>query len=284
MPVSEAVHTEPLHAEHLGRASRTYGSAADHYTRPSLAFWNRYGAETVARIGLRAGDAVLDLCSGAGASAIPAANAVGPQGRVLAVDAAGPLLELARERAAREGLANVEFRLGDASATELESGSFAAVICVFGVFFVPDMASFVAEMWRLVGPGGTLAITTWGPRLFEPGNSAFWDAVRSLEPALYKSFNPWDEITTPSALEDLLARGGVPRATTEAADGEQALSSPDDFWDVVLGSGYRATVDALGAEQRAALREAVIGVLREQAVTSIRTDVVFATATKPTAD
>jgi ubiquinone/menaquinone biosynthesis C-methylase UbiE len=34
------------------------------------------------------------------------------------------------------------------------------VICVFGVFFVPDMPAFVAEMWRLVRPGGTLAITT----------------------------------------------------------------------------------------------------------------------------
>jgi SAM-dependent methyltransferase len=275
---------DSLHAEHVVRASRTYGAAADHYTRPSLAFWNRYGAETVSRIGLGRGDAVLDLCSGAGASAIPAATAVGPEGRVIGVDVSGPLLELARERAARERLDNIDFRLGDATATGLESGSFAAVICVFGVFFVPDMASFVGEMWRLVRPGGTLAITTWGPRMFEPGNSAFWDGVHSLEPALYKSFNPWDEITTPSALEELLARGGVDHATAESARGEQALESPDDFWDVVLGSGYRATVDALGAEHRSSLREAVICVLRERGVTNIRTDVVFATATKPPAD
>jgi hypothetical protein len=68
-----------------------------------------------------------------------------------------------------------------------------------------------------------------------------------------------------------------------SAQGQQALSRPDDFWDVVLGSGYRATVDALGAEQRSSLREAVIASLRERSVTSIRTDVVFATATKPPA-
>jgi SAM-dependent methyltransferase len=231
----------------------------------------------VARIGLRPGDAVLDLCSGAGASAIPAANAVGPQGRVLGVDVTAPLLDLARERAAREGLANVEFRLGDATSTDLESCSFAALICVFGVFFVPDMASF-AEMWRLVSHGGTLAVTTWGPRLFEPGTACSGMPFAASSPLLYKSFNPWDVITTPSALEELLARGGVDHARAVTAEGEQALSSPDDFWDVVLGSGYRATVNALGAEQQAQLREAVTGVLRERGVTSIRTDVVFATA------
>ena len=53
---------------------------------------------------------------------------------------------------------------------------------------------------------------------------------------------------------------------------------------MVPGTGYRATVDALGAEQQALLREAVIGVLRERGVTSIRTDAVFATATKPPAE
>src|SRR5690349_1979412 len=47
-------------------------------------------------------------------------------------------------------------------------GSFDAVVCVFGVFFAPDMTAFAAGMWRLVRPGGMLAITTWGPGLFEP--------------------------------------------------------------------------------------------------------------------
>jgi hypothetical protein len=52
------------------------------------------------------------------------------------------------------------------------------------VFFVPDMAAFAAEMWRMVRPAGVLAITTWGPGLFEPANSVFWEAVREVEPSL----------------------------------------------------------------------------------------------------
>jgi SAM-dependent methyltransferase len=200
---------------------------------------------------------------------------------VLGVDLAEPLLALARQRAANLGLGNVSFRNCDATAAGLESGSFDAVVCVFGVFFAADMAAFVREMWRLVRSGGTLAITTWGPDWCEPGSSVFWESVRELEPSLFRAFNPWDEITTAPALADLLARAGVGGATVEATAGaHHPLDRADDFWDIVLGSGLRATVDALGDEQRGRLRERVMGELRSRRVTTLRNDVVFASAVR----
>jgi ubiquinone/menaquinone biosynthesis C-methylase UbiE len=272
--------TEPL-SEHARRVARIYGAAADHYGLASLGFWDRFGAATVSRLGLAAGASVLDLCCGAGASAIPAARAVGAAGHVLGIDAAGALLELARARAAREGLASVEFRQGDATRTGLPDGSFDAVVCVFGVFFAPDMAEFAAEMWRQVRPGGVLAITTWGPGLFEPANSHFWECVREIEPSLFKAFSPWDEITTPRARASLFSRAGVARPAVVAAPGEHHLDRPDSFWDIVLGSGYRATVDALSQKQRDRLHERLLSELRSRDVTALRTDVVFGTARRP---
>jgi SAM-dependent methyltransferase len=188
---------------------------------------------------------------------------------------------MARARAAREGLANIGFRSGDATRTGLPDGSFDAVICVFGVFFAPDMAGFVAEMWRLVRPGGVLAVTTWGPGLFEPANTAFWESVRDVEPSLFKAFNPWDEITTEAALTDLLSRGGVKHAAVKAAPARHHLDHPDRFWDIVLGSGYRATIDALSQEQRDLVRGRVLSQLQSDGITSLRTDVVFGTAERP---
>ena len=270
-------------SEQARRAARIYGAAADHYGLPPLSFWDRFGAATVSRLRLAAGASVLDLCCGAGASAIRSAHAVGPGGAVLGIDVAAPLLELARDRAAREGLANIEFRHGDASATGLPDGGFDAVVCVFGVFFAADMAAFVAEMWRLVRPGGVLAITTWGPGLFEPAISCFWEAVREVEPPLFKAFSPWDEITTPEALAGLFSRGGVPGPAVVAEAGQHQLGHPDRFWDIVLGSGYRATVDALGQEQRDRVRGWLLSELRSRAVTAVRTDVVFGTARRPRA-
>jgi len=273
--------TEEPASEHALRASRTYGAAADHYRRAALSFWDRFGAATVSRLRLAPGGTVLDLCCGAGASALTAARAVGPEGRVLGIDIAAPLLELARARAADEGLANVELRHGDATRTGLPGGGFDAVVCVFGVFFAPDMAAFVREMWRLTGPGGVLALTTWGPGLFEPANSLFWRCVGEEEPALYKAFNPWDEITTPAALAGLFSRAGVPDPAVAAAAGQHRLDHPDQFWDVVLGSGYRATVDALGPERRDRVRASLLADLRSREITSLRTDVVFGTAVRP---
>ena len=266
---------------HARRAACTYGAAADHYNLASLNFWDRFGTATVSRLPLTAGHTVLDLCCGAGASAIPAARVAGPEGRVLGIDVAEPLLEIARARAAREGLANIEFRYGDATRTALPDGTFDAVICVFGVFFAPDMAGFVAQMWRLVRPGGVLAITTWGPGLFEPANTAFWESVRHVEPSLFKAFNPWDEITTEAALADLLSRGGVKHPAVMATPGWHHLDHPDRFWDIVLGSGYRATIDALSQEQHDLVRRRVLSELQSGGITSLRTDVVFSTAQRP---
>jgi ubiquinone/menaquinone biosynthesis C-methylase UbiE len=266
---------QPL-SEHAYRAARAYGAAADHYGLASLGFWDRFGAATVTRLALAAGDRVLDLCCGAGASAIPAAHAVGPAGHVLGIDVAEPLLELARARATREGLDNAEFRHGDATRTGLLDSSFDAVVCVFGVFFAPDMRAFAAEMWRLVRPGGVLAITTWGPGLFEPANTHFWESVGEVEPSLVKAFNPWDEITTPAALADLFPCAAVPAVV--AASGQHHLDRPDSFWDIVLGSGYRATIDALGRDQRDQVRQRLLAELRSRSITTVRTDVIFGTA------
>lgn len=266
--------------DHAARAARAYGAAADHYLRPALGFWDRFGAATASRLPLEPGGQVLDLCCGAGASAIPAARAVGPTGHVVAVDVAAPLLDAARARAADEGLANIEFRLRDARSTGLPDASFDAVICVFGVFFAANMEAFTAEMWRLVRPGGSLALTTWGAGLFEPADRLFWDAVGELSPALYKAFNPWDEITTPTRLAGLFNRAGIDAVEVEAVPGQHRLDDPTDFWHIVLGSGYRATVEALEPEQRTLLRSTVLARLRGEAITTVRTDVVYGVAVR----
>jgi hypothetical protein len=73
----------------------------------------------------------------------------------------------------------------------------------------------------------------------------------------------------------------VARLAAVAVPGQHLLGHPEQFWDIVLGSGYRATVEALGQEQRDIVREHVISELSSAAVTAVRTDVVFGTAERP---
>jgi ubiquinone/menaquinone biosynthesis C-methylase UbiE len=265
----------------LGRAERVYSAAADHFTRPALSFWDRHGAETVRRAGIHAGDRVLDLCCGAGASVLPAARAVGATGSVVGVDIADPLLSLARQRLDVDGLTNTELIRTDATTTGFDDGSFDAVVCVFGVFFVDDMPGFVREMWRMVRPGGRLAVTTWGPGWLEPASGIFWECVRQVRPELHKAFNPWDEITAPDALTALLAEGGVTEAEAVPVAGRQRLDRPEDSWEMVLGSGLRATVDALGEAEGEAVRAAVLKGVRRTHVTEVGIDAIYARATRP---
>src|SRR4029077_14495800 len=191
------------------RVAATYNATADHFDDDPLAFRERVGQRTVARLRLRPGAAVLDVACGSGASALPAAERVGPSGSVLAIDLADRLLALGRAKAAARGFAHLAFRQANMQQVDAPADSFDAVICVFGIFFVSDMSSLVASLWRLVRPGGELAITPWGPRMFEPASALFWQAVQRERPDLYHAFNPWDRITDPEALRQVLREGGV---------------------------------------------------------------------------
>jgi hypothetical protein len=125
-----------------------------------------------------------------------------------------------------------------------------------------------------------MAITTWGPRVFEPGNSAFWEAVRNERPDLYKSFNPWDRIDDPASLAALLKEGGVSTDDVTAESGCQDLNAPEDFWTIVLGSGYRGTVEQLDSETRERVRLKTLDPLARQNVRSVETNAVYAIARK----
>jgi len=266
--------------EARAKATATYNAASDHYDGPALSFWDRYGRRTVERLSLQPGASVLDVCSGSGASALPAAERVAPDGRVLAVDLAVGLLDLARAKAERRGLSNIEFRVGDFEELGLPDNSFDAVICVFGIFFVPDMPRAVRELWRMVRPKGQLAITTWGPNFCEPANTIFWDTVRRERPDLYKGFNPWDRICDPLSVKTMLKEADVDITDVVAESGRQTLKAPDDWWAIVLGSGYRGTIEQLDPEARERVRQANLTSVQNSKIRAVETNVVYAVAKK----
>ena len=176
--------SDPLAAAKV-KAEKAYNAAAESFDAEPLAFWVRYGRRTVERLSLHRGAHVLDVCCGTGASALPAAQAVGPEGKVIAVDLADELLKLGQAKAQTAGLQCVEFRRGDMTGLGFPDHHFNAVVCVFGIFFVPDMETQVAELWRMVRPSGRLAITTWGSRFWGPAYELWLEAVRRVRPDLY---------------------------------------------------------------------------------------------------
>ena len=262
------------------RTATTYNAAADVYDDPANSFWERFGSRTVARLQLAPGSNVLDVCCGSGASAIPAAAAVGDNGSVIGVDLAENLLQLARTKAAARDLRNIRFVHDDILSIDLAPEGFDAVICVFGIFFIPNMPSAMRELWRYVKPGGRLAITTWGPRFFEPANTAFWNSIRAVRPDLHKSFNPWERISEPEALRSLFESAGVEDSEVVAENGIHPVGSPDDWWSMILGSGYRGTVEQLDDNDRETVRLENLDFISRNDVRGVEANVLYGIARK----
>ena len=263
------------------RAAFTYNAAADFYDASPLGFWDYFGRRTVELASLSVGSQVLDVCCGAGASALPAAEAVGPTGKVTAVDLAKQLLESARAKAIQRRLGNIEFEVGDMVALRFPPSSFDAVVCVFGIFFVPDMAMAASELWSRVRPGGKLVVTTWASNFCRPASDAFWLSIRNIRPDLHKGFNPWDRIDSPESLRAVFDQAGVASPTITREDRLHPIKSPEDWWTIVLGSGYRGTIEQLNQVEREKVKEANLGFIRDENISAVETNVLYSFATKP---
>ncbi|MFI9202926.1 class I SAM-dependent methyltransferase [Streptomyces sp. NPDC053048] len=157
-------------------------------------------------------DRVLDIGCGAGqTSRLAARRAV--RGRVLGLDLSGPELRLARDLAAREGLANLAFEQGDAQAHPLPQGGFDIAMSRFGIMFFEDPVVAFANIGRALRPGGRLAFVTMA------------DPAR----------NDWIRV-----IDAMSAHAPIPDLTTTAGEpGMFSLADPARIRDVLTGAGFR---------------------------------------------
>jgi len=205
------------------------------------------------------GEHLLDLATGTGNAALAAAR---HGARVTGVDTATRLLEVARSRAAAEGLA-VEFISGDALQPPVPAGSFDLAVSSFGITFTADPERALAAIARALRPGGRALLTAWLPEgPIHDDLAVFGEALVEATGRSAPERFAWHE---PHAVAGLAAAHG---AEVLAHDErlEITASSPEEYLELgerdhPLSAARRATLERSGTYE--ATCERALAVLRD---------------------
>lgn len=186
-------------------------------------------------VGVGAGTRLLDVAAGTGILSRAAARRAGARGHVLATDISPAMIDFLRSHPAEPGAAPIDTAV--ASATDLPGGDYDAVTCQQGMPFFPDRPAAVAEMRRVLRPGGVVGIAVW-----TPGHDV-------------APFGPMNRV-----LEQL----GVPEPVAGAYDADSFVVSAEQVGDMLAAAGCSA-IDSREAElvtrwpSPSALAEAIYG-------------------------
>jgi SAM-dependent methyltransferase len=184
------------------------------------------------------GEDALDLGCGTGGVAELIA---GSGARIVGVDLAPGLVEIAQERARERGL-DIDYRVGDCEDLEFDDASFDAVGSSVGIMFSPDHAASAAELARVTKPGGRIALANWQPG--SPGVQDLFKLMGPFQPAPPPSspFDWGDESKVHALLDDAFELEIIERMNVVR------YPSGEDYWQD-FSDNYGPTktlVDSLG--------------------------------------
>ena len=207
---------------------------AAEYAKDRLGIFERYGGRLLELLRPSPGSTLLDVGTGAGAVALQAPAWVGAEGQVTASDVAVAMVELAQRSAAERGVAGVTFCRMDGEQLDFPDDSFDTVTCAFSLFQFPDMNRSLAEMWRVLKPGGRLGLSNWGPGFFSP--------VAALQRDLFREFGLRALLTNPialrpDALDGMLHQAGFTAVKLLEESDEVWFEDPAEVWDFNLDMG-----------------------------------------------
>lgn len=253
----------------LADPAKTFDAAAEDFAALAPRLWDPLGRRLVEHAAPRPGERVLDACCGTGASAVPAARAVGRDGHVDAVDIAGALLEHGR-RAARD-LPQVRFSRADVTTWRGTEEPYDIVQSAYGVFFLPDMDAGCSHLISLLRQGGRFAVQTWrrgalvdyGRCLFE---TVAEERARPLEPPA--AGNASERIDSVAKLGGWLTGLGLRDVRVVEVPFVQPLT-PELAWALVRGTGWRGLLDGCDEDSQRRIRTGLLTRIDQHGLTEL---------------
>ena len=239
---------------------KVFDQVAEHYDNPAMRFFPFCADRLIAHLRPRPGSKVLDVATGTGAVGLAAAQAIGPHGRVQAIDLAENMLQTAVANLQRSGLTNIDFHLMDAESVEFKSRYFDCVTCSFGIFFLPDMQAGLSSWRQVLKPGGRVIFTSFTAKAFQPLADMFRQRMECFGVDI--PLANWMRLTTKEECLALLEAAGFSNTEIVMEQLGYHLINPEDWWEIIYNSGFRGYLEKLDAEQ--------LGRFRVEHLTEIR--------------
>lgn len=206
---------------------------------------------------LQAGERVLDVACGTGIIARHAAELVGPTGSVTGVDVAPDMIDVAKSAPNPDG-AHIEWHVSDAATLPLADESFDVVLCQMGLMFMPDQATVLAEMRRVLAPGGRLVLNTPGP--IQPPFTLMERAIIDhIDPALGGFVRAVFSMHDADAVAALVSGAGFTNVGTSTPTVALRLPAPAEFlWQYINLTPMGPFVAAAAQEAQRAMERQVV--------------------------
>ncbi|HKJ83769.1 MAG TPA: class I SAM-dependent methyltransferase [Mariprofundaceae bacterium] len=210
------------------------------------------------------GDKVLDVACGTGEPALSIARN-NPKAEITAIDAAPPMMEVARRKAAEEILENITFEAMPAEAIRFEDTSFDKLCCRFGVMLFEDSQQGLNEMCRVLKPGGRFVLAVWGtPETMTTMDWARRAFAGRIPEEDYPAVEKISSLGEPGRLEAMLEKAGFDEFTVTRRTFHYRFPSFGAYWDLVEVSDIlKQQFDALPEGERSAVRDDVAAFARE---------------------
>jgi ubiquinone/menaquinone biosynthesis C-methylase UbiE len=259
-----------------------FDRAANAYGRSGADFFGHAGRMLVRAVDPQPGEVVLDVGAGAGACTFPAAEAVGPAGRVVAIDLAPSMVGRIRDEAADRGLAQVEARLGDAERPWVPEDGVDAVLAGFVLFLLPEPLTALQRYSTALRPGGRFGASWFGD------DDARWKPV-------FEAIQPYQRSGPPApprhpifasveALEAALVDAGFASATTTEEEYVLHFADAEQWYAWSWSHGMRGMWERIPDDKRDAARaaatEAMQATYDEAGAPTLRVNLRYTIATR----
>ncbi len=200
---------------------------AEGYAAVTVKLFGAYSERALDLVGVGRGTEVADIGAGPGTLALRAARR---GARVRAVDFAPNMVALLRKAAAEEGLP-VDATVGDGQALAYADASADAAFSMFALMFFPDRPRGMAELLRVLRPGGGACVSSWAPVNRSPIMAALFGALRQVKPDMPEPAKDLASLENPAVLKAEMEAAGFAGVAVHAVEDIATVESARAFWD-----------------------------------------------------